>query len=136
MKQFFGLMFFFIAACSNNPMQGTVKPTDLITKDQMVAVLIDLNLIEADLQMKYSHVSFYSDAMKKSGHHILKKHGFKPSQFEISFDYYASRQEEMMAINNQILDSMNLAAAKISQTKKLPENNLQVEESMLIKRLN
>jgi hypothetical protein len=125
-----------VTACSSNPMLGTKKPSDLISKDEMVQVLIDLNLIEADLQMKYSHISFYSDAMKKSGQLILKKHGFTPHQFEKSFDYYATRQEEMIAINNQILDSMNVLSAKTGNALKTPENTIQSEESELKKSLN
>ena len=117
-------------------MLGTQKPSNLISKDEMVQVLIDLNLIEADLQMKYSHISFYSDAMKKSGYQILRKHGFTRLQFDNSFDYYASRQEEMIAINNQILDSMNVLAAKIGNALKIPENTIQTEESELKKSLN
>lgn len=136
MKRLYFLILFFVTACSSNPMLGTQKPSNLISKDEMVQVLIDLNLIEADLQMKYSHISFYSDAMKKSGYQILKKHGFTPLQFENSFDYYASRQEEMIAINNQILDSMNVLAAKIGNALKTPENTIQTEESELKKSLN
>lgn len=102
----------------------------------MVRLLIDLNLIEADLQMKYSHISFYNETMKKSGDLILKKHGFTRKQFEESFDYYASRQEEMIALNNQVLDSMNVAAAKFSNNHTIPANSIQVEESALKKSLH
>ncbi|MEY4521778.1 MAG: hypothetical protein RIT10_963 [Bacteroidota bacterium] len=136
MKQLVGLMLVFMTACSTNPMLGTKKPSDLISSDKMVRLLIDLNLIEADLQMKYSHISFYNETMKKSGDLILKKHGFTRKQFEESFDYYASRQEEMIALNNQILDSMNVAAAKFSNNHSIPANSIQVEESALKKSLN
>ncbi|MBP6090111.1 MAG: DUF4296 domain-containing protein [Crocinitomicaceae bacterium] len=136
MKRLYFLILFVVTACSSNPMLGTKKPSDLISKDEMVQVLIDLNLIEADLQMKYSHISFYSDAMKKSGQLILKKYGFTPHQFEKSFDYYATRQEEMIVINNQILDSMNVLSAKTGNALKTPENTIQTEESELKKSLN
>ncbi len=125
-----------MSACSTNPMLGTKKPSDLISTDKMVRLMIDLNLIEADLQMKYSHISFYNETMKKSGDLILKKHGFTRKQFEESFDYYASRQEEMIALNNQILDSMNVAAAKFSNNHTIPANSIQVEESALKKSLH
>lgn len=125
-----------MSACSTNPMLGTKKPSDLISTEKMVRLLIDLNLIEADLQMKYSHISFYNETMKKSGDLILKKHGFTRKQFEESFDYYASRQEEMIALNNQVLDSMNVAAAKFSNNQTIPANSIQVEESALKKSLH
>jgi hypothetical protein len=136
MKQLVGLILVFMTACSTNPMLGTKKPSDLISTDKMVRLLIDLNLIEADLQMKYSHISFYNETMKKSGDLILKEHGFTRKQFEESFDYYASRQEEMIALNNQILDSMNVAAAKFSNNHSIPANSIQVEESALKKTLH
>lgn len=136
MKHLFGLMLVFMSACSTNPMLGTKKPSDLISTEKMVRLLIDLNLIEADLQMKYSHISFYNETMKKSGDLILKKHGFTRKQFEESFDYYASRQEEMIALNNQVLDSMNVAAAKFSNNHTIPANSIQVEESALKKSLH
>jgi hypothetical protein len=136
MKHLVGLMLVFMSACSTNPMLGTKKPSDLISTDKMVRLMIDLNLIEADLQMKYSHISFYNETMKKSGDLILKKHGFTRKQFEESFDYYASRQEEMIALNNQILDSMNVAAAKFSDNHTIPANSIQVEESALKKSLH
>lgn len=136
MKHLFGLMLVFMSACSTNPMLGTKKPSDLISTEKMVRLLIDLNLIEADLQMKYSHISFYNETMKKSGDLILKKHGFTRKQFEESFDYYASRQEEMIALNNQVLDSMNVAAAKFSNNQTIPANSIQVEESALKKSLH
>jgi hypothetical protein len=136
MKLSIVLLVFIFSACSENPMLGTKKPVDLISTDKMVGILIDLNLIEADLQMKYAHISFYGETMKKSGDLILKKHGFTRKQFEESFDYYASRQEDMIALNNQILDSLNVAAAKFSNNHSIPANSIQVEESALKKTMH
>jgi len=137
MKQLTIFIVLILTACSENPMLGAVKPNNLIDKDRMVNILFDLNLIEADLQMKYSHISFYSEAMKKSGDLILSKYGVTQKQFEKSFDYYASRQEEMIAFNNRLLDSLNIESAKlVHATKNKKKQSLLVEESVLKKSIH
>ncbi len=114
MKQ---LMFLFITVtifgCSSE-VNRFPQPENLIPKDTMVMVLKDLSILEAHIRNKYPQVTQNYQIMRKSGDLIFKKYHLDTTRFNASLNYYGSRQEEMQAINSQILDSVNREITELS----------------------
>lgn len=102
----------FLISCSDN-LYRTEPPQDLISKDSFVSVLKDVYILEGFLQNQFIQMNNGHDAIQKSGNLIMKNHGLSRDRFKRSLDYYSSQQEEMQAINNQILDSLNKELSKV-----------------------
>lgn len=114
MKYTIILLLFFIS-CELKVKQFP-EPENLISKEKMVLVIEDLMLMEDYVQNRYPQFEKFTKDIEKSGDEILLKHKISFKQFEKSFDYYASHQDQMKEIYNEVLDNLN---------KKL--NKLQVE---------
>lgn len=118
MKVYIAVFLFFSLISCKNEMGGTPEPENLIPRDSMVMLLKDFSLLEAHLRVKYIHMTSFHPLMKKSGNELLKKYHVSPQRFEVSFDYYATRQEEMKSIYTEILDSLNQDALLMNQGAK------------------
>jgi hypothetical protein len=90
-------------------------PDDLISRDTMIMVLKELSLIESHIQDKYLHVRVFKEVMIRSGEHILKKYDLSTERFEVTMDYYGTRQERLKEMYVQVLDSLNKEASKLPQ---------------------
>ncbi len=109
------ILFALVASCKNE-MTGISEPDNLIPRDSMVILLKDFSLLESHLQLKYIHSPSFHPLMKKSGDALLKKYKISPQRFEMSFDYFATRQQEMKSIYGEILDSLNQEALLVNTT--------------------
>ncbi len=105
----FGLIF--ISSCSDT-LTKTSAPSDLIPKDTFVTVLKDLYTLEGYFQNQFAQLNEHQSTIKKSGDALLSKYSINHDRFKRSLDFYASDQESMLEINNQILDSLNLELSK------------------------
>lgn len=94
-----------LSACSRG-LNRPDAPDDLIERDSMVVVMRELVVLESYLQNRYQHVNNYYKVMTLSGKKCLQKYHFTPDRFERSYDYYASRQEEMQSIYTEVMDSL------------------------------
>jgi hypothetical protein len=122
------ILFFLVAACSDG-MSGISKPNDLIPRDTMVMILKDMSLLESHIQAKYTHVSRFQETMKRSGKKLLDTYGVSHDRFDRSMDYYGSRQEEMLSIYTEILDSLNSEAITVGKNVKLDTSNFTLQQS-------
>lgn len=82
-------------------------PDDLIPKEKMVEIVKELTKTEGHVQNRYGQVSKYYRVMINSGDSLFKIYGVSKDQFEASMDYYGSRQEEMSAIYDQVINELN-----------------------------
>jgi hypothetical protein len=83
-------------------------PKDLISKKEMVSLTKDLLLLESHLELSYGQVSTFYKIMNASSDRIFKTHKISRARFERTFDYYASNQDEMTHLYQEILDSLNI----------------------------
>ena len=117
----FGILI--VSACSDT-LVSNEKPKNLIPRDSMVMVLLEMTLLEAHIQTKYMHVSRFKESMLMSGKKLLKKHHVSVQRYEESMVYYGSRQDEMQSIYSEILDSLNQMAS-------IKENNIVPNDSSI-----
>lgn len=88
-------------------------PDDLIPRNKMVLILEELMVTEQYIQMKYPQPNYYQEVAKHSGEAILKKHGVNFKRFDASMNYYASHQEQMKQIYDQVLENVNKKLNKL-----------------------
>lgn len=103
---------FFLTAC-HSTVQRHPEPDNLIPKDKMIAFMSDLMKVEGHIQMRDISVTKYYKTAQKSGQRIFKKHNISESQFEESLKYYGTRQIEMEAIYDEILNQLNDELAEL-----------------------
>lgn len=105
------ILLIILSSCSETLTKPNA-PSDLIPKDTFVSVLKDLYTLEGYLQNQFAQLNEHQSTIKKSGDALLSKYSISHDRFKRSLDFYASDQESMLEINNQILDSLNLELSK------------------------
>jgi hypothetical protein len=108
------VLFIFLFSCSDTD-YAVVEPESLVSRDTLIRILKELSLIESHVQDNYIHVGAFGNLMKKSGEEILRKYNVAPLRFEETMDYYGTHQDEMIAVYEQVLDSLNKEASRLPQ---------------------
>jgi hypothetical protein len=103
-KFFLTITFLFLSSCINNE-----TPKDILAKDKMISLLIDIHLAEAKssfstLQGNDSIYSYFR-ILKDS---IMIKHKTDTVEFNKSFNYYVSNPVKMEEIYAAVVDSLSL----------------------------
>jgi hypothetical protein len=92
-------------ACSS---ESEEKPANLMTKEQMVAFLIDTHETEGRLQT----IKIHRDSLELIFHQLEKelylKHQIDSQQFLRSYHYYLDHVEEFGEIYDAVIDSLSL----------------------------
>lgn len=104
MKKYF-LILLVVVACSSELMD---KPLNLMTKEQMVAFLIDSHLIEGKLQT----IKINTDSLKliflDLEKELYQEHHIDSEQFMQSYHYYLHEVDELSEIYEAVIDSLSL----------------------------
>ncbi|MES2555670.1 MAG: DUF4296 domain-containing protein [Bacteroidota bacterium] len=106
MRIFLFIVVGFLAARCSGEIDTPAVPEDLVSRDTMVMVLRELTVLESYAQTRYQLVNNYHKVMKSSGRVCLDKYHIDPRRFERSYNYYASRQEELQSIYTEVMDSL------------------------------
>lgn len=92
-----------VVSCSSSENKKTV-----LSKDQMVEVLIDIHLAEAgvqDIRLKNdSSILVYRTQEKL----LYKKHNISDSTFIKSYNYYIEHPDQLEEIYSAVIDSLSL----------------------------
>lgn len=103
--------FLFVFSCSEK------KPVGVLTKKEMVKVLMEVYLAED----KVTRLSLKPDSSKKVfavfRDKVFDKVAVKDSLFNASFDYYMDRPKDMETIYTALVDSLNLREQRSSFRK-------------------
>jgi hypothetical protein len=111
-KALFGISIL-LMACNSSQKEDYPVPNDLITKDQLIPVIIDLQVLESHYHRLYNRPDAYKSAVDSASYFVFEKYGTTKDQFKRSYTYYAYDVNEMFLIYEAALDSINL---KVSQT--------------------
>lgn len=130
-KQFAILLSITITMIGCGKMSGPKKPHDLISKEKMVAILIDAKLITS--------ASFTNkNIMKRNGievnHYIFEKYQIDSLQFALSNNYYAFHIKDYEAILNKVTDSFEALKTtyKTLEAQEWKEKTQQEEDSLKV----
>ena len=107
--------------CKTNAVE---KPDDLLTENQMVDILYDLNVVNA---MNSTNHQYLSDRGITASSYVYAKYKIDSLQFVNSDHYYASDLEEYEKIYQQVSERLQQNKAEIdSLLKKNPEDQVKI----------
>ncbi len=102
MKPFVFLLFLLLASCTTKN-----TPRDVLPKDKMVTIMGDVYLLEMHYQKKYGAPANYQKHLKMALKKLLTSHGTTQSNYEESFNYYASDPEAFVQMNEEVIENYN-----------------------------
>ncbi|WP_299530870.1 DUF4296 domain-containing protein [Ulvibacterium sp.] len=117
---FFGLIGLLVA-CGEQLME---KPKDLIPKDQMVAILKDLAVINA---AKNTNISILKEHNIEPTDYIFKKYNIDSARFVQSDTYYASLPSEYEAIYEEVEANLEKEKKALQEANKISDSLKAVE---------
>jgi hypothetical protein len=82
------------------------SPQDLIPKEQFIAILSDIRLLEGAYTTRYSRVD--TSALKIESYYLklFSDHGITAERFNASYAWYASDQPRMLEIEEAVVSKL------------------------------
>jgi hypothetical protein len=116
-----------VSAC--NTFNGPKKPKDLISKEKMVAIIIDAKLIASS---NYANKKTMTDSGIDPKTYVYKRHHIDSLQFALSNNYYAYHLKDYEEIYNKVNDSLEglKTIYKDLQAKEWKEKTKREEDSI------
>ena len=93
-------------SCSNPEIEQ--KPKDLLPKDKMIALMADLQLVEAAKVMHYLNPQHESLEKRDFQLKVYDDHQVQDTLFIQSLNYYATQKEDMMEIYEGVIDALQI----------------------------
>lgn len=95
-----------------------VPPAQLLSKEQMRGVLIDLHLLEARVESGRLSTDSARALYNRQQRLVLQQHQVTDSAFRQSYRYYAVHDKDLDDIYGQIIDSLTAREQKLGEAKK------------------
>lgn len=94
-------------ACNENEDGYTSTPPGIISRDSMVDVLVDVQLIESALKVEHRRVDQAHYFARIYYDSIFKKHNITYPKFDSSLKYYQEKElKELKAIYKDVIDRL------------------------------
>ena len=116
-----------VTAC--NRFNGPKKPENLISKEKIIAVLIDAKLVASVSSVNKKIVK---DKGVNVDTYVFTKHGIDSLQFALSNNYYTFHLKDYEEIYNKVEDSLNALKTKYKdlEAKEWKEKTKREEDSL------
>lgn len=85
----------------------TPVPDDLIPRDTLIGIIIDLETLEAYYEQTHKRPTVYKDALDSACSILLYDKGVTKKQLETSIEYYSFYPDSIFALYESTLDSAN-----------------------------
>jgi hypothetical protein len=132
-----------LGACRQGDVINQI-PSDVLTREQMIPLLVDIHLTEASLKLNQSNIKpgeiklYYSSAYTP----IFKKHKTSPKQFEQSIQWYTKHIDQLDEIYTEVitrlskLETQLKSKPKVTPAKKItkpvvPTKNISHQDSVV-----
>ena len=112
MKKYFLILLTFLLLSCNHKKEKTAAP-DIIPKQEMIQILVDVELAESAIsmeQVKSKSIDLYSNYYYNA---IFKKYKISQQQFEESLRYYLKKNDDF---NEMFVQVINILSRKQSET--------------------
>lgn len=83
-------------------------PEDIVPKTKMVSLTKDLLLLESHVELSYGQLNKFYKVLNSSTDNVFEKYKISRERYTRTFDYYASDQDRMINLYQEILDSLNI----------------------------
>ena len=102
--------------CTEKLDKAAEPPADLIPRDTMVSIFVDLRLMDAVLNYEQRQGNRKLHELKYQLHNsIMDKYGISREQFERSFDYYENDMEVLDGIYADAITRLSKLKSKVEQ---------------------
>lgn len=108
----------FIISCADNKTEAI--PNNVLPKEKMAEVLVDIHLLEATLNNTGSEASLNSIIRNadSTNTNILKKHSVTKTQYQESFYFYSSNPKILAEVYNIALNQLSTLQAETLNNRK------------------
>lgn len=106
MKYFVALICLVLLSC--NTVNKPKRPKNLISKDKMVEIIIDMTLLSSAKGINKYEIEAHGIAPES---YIYRKHNIDSLQFVLSNEYYAFDVDEYESIYDKVSDSLSVLKA-------------------------
>ena len=111
------LFLFCFALVSCNQDKTVVIPDSVLSEEKMAAVLVDVHLLEATLNIgSFSKDNITKDAMAPKTD-ILKKHSLTKEQYDESFTFYARNPQLLTEVYLKVLSELSKMQSQVVNSK-------------------
>jgi len=103
-------------SCSHHEEQ---IPSNILPKDKMIAVLVDIHLAEASSDTRNLTLPQINVAMAKRYDELFQKHGITYEQFKTSYDYYLEHADLLSDIYTEVVNELTTRASRFNASGKM-----------------
>lgn len=111
-----------LAGCSEQ--KKPMPPHDLISKEQFIAILSDIRLLEGAYTTRYARVD--TSALKIESYYLklFRDHDVTPERFNTSYSWYAADQPKMLEIEEAVVTRITQMQSELNaDTTKMNQVN-------------
>lgn len=94
------------------------KPENLLDKDEITKILIDLHLAEAEVSALNLKKDTSQYLYQQYQHHILNQHNTTDSIYYQSYDYYLAQPETFEKIYETVVDTLSSRRRQYEQDER------------------
>lgn len=116
MKQvLIGIVLLTLVGCSGR--KGPQAPQDLIQKDSMIAIMVDIHIADAVADQRFGSDKPNLDFTNALYHRIYENHHVSANQYKASFTYYETQPAEMNKMYEQVITELSKKEAELKKVK-------------------
>ena len=109
----FACLLFF--SCSGK--KAIVIPDNILSKQKMVEVMLDVHLLEASMSLNATSIDKNNPANPTADFDVLKKNKISKKQYNESFDYYTQHPELLNEVYQLVLNDLSKMQAEVLNKK-------------------
>lgn len=99
-------MFLIHFSCSNQ--QEKIKsPDNLLSKQELIDLIIDVQLLESHYHSMYQRPEIYANALDSATYYVFKKHHTTKQIYKDNLLYWTNQPDSLYLIYEAALDTVN-----------------------------
>ena len=122
-KAVYLFVFIFLVACSEE--ESVEIPSTILPKEKMAAVLVDIHLIEATMNLNVMSIeNAGAPANAAVSIDVLKKHNITKSQYDTSFLFYTQHPDMLSKIYENVIIELSKLQARVSNDNNFTDTSV------------
>ena len=110
-KIFIIIISFIILGCQS----GMQKPEDLIPKNKLINILVDIHIHDAVISDLMRKDLLVKQAIPEYYDQVLSEYQITKEQLESTLDYYSIKKEKLTMVYEQVVDSLEVRRIEMQQ---------------------